>query len=73
MVGMLPWDSPNPRRNTHLTMKTRWSSLFGGAWETNLSCSAYVTTPASCGFPAAESLVVSVDSVVEGVHFDLSL
>ena len=69
----VPWDPPNLRTCRQSPVRTTSCSLFGRPSETESRRSICGTTPPWSRSPRVGSLVVSVDSVVEGVHVDLSL
>ena len=69
----VPWDPPNLRTRPRSPRKTSYCSLFGASSGTESSRSGLRDDAGVVPTPDGGSLVVSVDSVVDGVHVDLSL
>lgn len=64
--------SPNPRRFTHLASEDEMVQSIRGRLGNEFELFGLRDDAGVVRLPSGESLVVSVDSVVEGVHFDLS-
>ena len=64
--------SPNPRRFTHLASEDEVVQSIRGRLGNEFELFGLRDDAGVVRLPGGESLVVSVDSVVEGVHFDLS-
>ena len=64
--------SPNPRRFTHLASEDEMVQSIRGRLGNEFELFGLRDDAGVVRLPGGESLVVSVDSVVEGVHFDLS-
>jgi thiamine-monophosphate kinase len=64
--------SPNPRRFIHLAREDETLQSIRGRLGTEFELFGLRDDAGLVRLPGGESLVVSVDSVVEGVHFDLS-
>lgn len=64
--------SPNPRRFTHLAREDEVVQSIRGRLGNEFELFGLRDDAGVVQLPGGESLVVSVDSVVEGVHFDLS-
>ncbi len=64
--------SPKPRRITHLASEDEVLQSIRGRLENGIELFGLRDDAGVVATPGGESLVVSVDSVVEGVHFDLA-